>query len=63
MAVPKRRKSRSRRDTRRAHWKVELPNLGECPKCHEPVLSHRVCRSCGTYRGKEIIQQKEAKKD
>ncbi|OGW75949.1 MAG: 50S ribosomal protein L32, partial [Nitrospirae bacterium RIFCSPHIGHO2_02_FULL_40_19] len=26
-----------------------------CPKCQEPILSHRTCPSCGSYRGKKII--------
>lgn len=63
MAVPKKRKSRSKRDMRRSHWKVELPNISECPKCHEPVMPHRVCPECGTYRGRQIVQIKEAKED
>ncbi len=61
MAVPKKRKSRAKRDMRRSHWKVGLPNLGECPKCHEPVLPHRVCPECGYYKGKEIIVEKPKK--
>lgn len=52
MAVPKRRKSRSKRDMRRAqHDKVTAPNLIPCPNCAEPTLPHRVCPSCGHYKG------------
>ena len=28
----------------------------ECPKCKKPVLSHRVCTFCGTYKGREVIE-------
>ena len=28
----------------------------KCPKCGEYNLAHRVCKACGTYRGKEIIK-------
>ncbi len=55
MAVPKRRISKSRRDKRRTHWKLEKPNLISCPQCHELKLPHRVCKSCGYYKGKEIV--------
>ncbi|HXX70141.1 MAG TPA: 50S ribosomal protein L32 [Polyangiaceae bacterium] len=55
MAVPKRRKSRSKRDMRRAqHDKVTAPNLVPCPNCGEPVVSHRACASCGHYRGRQV---------
>lgn len=56
MAVPKRKISKSRRDKRRAaNIKMTAPNIIECPQCHEPNVSHRVCASCGFYDGKEVI--------
>jgi large subunit ribosomal protein L32 len=55
VAVPKRRKSRSKRNMRRAnHDKVTAPNLSPCPKCGEPVVSHRACASCGYYKGRSV---------
>jgi large subunit ribosomal protein L32 len=56
MANPTSRHSRSRRDKRRANWKIIAPNVVECAECKEPTLSHRVCPSCGNYRGKKIIE-------
>ncbi len=57
MAVPKRKTSKARRDKRRSNvWKLDAPGMTKCPKCGEMVLSHRVCRNCGTYKGKEIIK-------
>lgn len=55
MAVPKRKVSKSRRDKRRTHWKLEMPGLARCPQCHEFKLPHRVCKSCGYYKGKEVV--------
>ena len=56
MTVPKRRQSSSKRDMRRAnHDKVTPPNLVPCPNCSAPMVSHRVCRACGTYSGREIL--------
>jgi large subunit ribosomal protein L32 len=55
MAVPKKRQSRTRRDKRRANHKAAKPRLNECPRCHSPRLPHRVCPTCGTYNGREVI--------
>ncbi len=53
MAVPKRKVSKARRDKRRSNvWKLSLPGVTKCPQCGEFILSHRVCRNCGTYAGK-----------
>ena len=56
MPNPTHRHTRSRRDKRRANWKIEAPNVGLCPDCHEPKLPHRICPHCGTYNGKSIIE-------
>ncbi len=58
MAVPKRKVSRARRDSRRSStWKLDAPSLVKCPQCGELTVSHRVCGSCGYYNGKEIIKK------
>jgi large subunit ribosomal protein L32 len=59
MAVPKKRSSRSVRDMRRSHHAIELTAAIEsCPSCGEPKLRHRMCESCGTYRGRQITEPK-----
>ena len=55
MAVPKKRQSSARRDKRRAHDAVSAPRLNECPQCHSPRMPHRVCPTCGTYAGREVV--------
>jgi large subunit ribosomal protein L32 len=55
MAVPKKRTSRTRRDKRRATHRISAARLNECPRCHSPRLPHRVCPTCGTYAGREVI--------
>ncbi|MDI3546480.1 MAG: large subunit ribosomal protein [Halanaerobiales bacterium] len=57
MAVPKRKTSKARKRKRRTHWKLNTPNLVECPQCHELKLSHRVCPACGYYKGKEVVAE------
>ncbi|MGD1995381.1 MAG: 50S ribosomal protein L32 [Anaerolineae bacterium] len=58
-AVPKIRVSRGRRNRRRSHHALTLPNLVPCPQCHEPRLPHRVCPNCGTYRNMQVVEVEE----
>lgn len=61
MAVPKRKTSKARRDKRRSNvWKLDGVNFAKCSRCGELKLAHRVCGSCGFYRGVEVIKPKEA---
>lgn len=55
MAVPKQRKTKSRRNQRRMHIFIKAPLLLSCPKCGKPMLPHRICKNCGYYKGKQII--------
>lgn len=55
MAVPKQRKTKSKRNQRRMHIFLEAPRLTSCPKCGKLVLPHTVCLNCGYYRGIEVI--------
>jgi len=56
-AVPKTKVSRARRDKRRANsFRLKMPGIGECPRCHEVKRLHRACPSCGYYDGREVIK-------
>ena len=59
MALPKRRKSKSKRDMRRAHQKLTAPNLSECRQCGEKKLPHTACPSCGEYKGRTVVETEE----
>ncbi|HLI79558.1 MAG TPA: 50S ribosomal protein L32 [Candidatus Binataceae bacterium] len=54
MQAPKRRTSHSKKNMRRAHDALKPLNPTNCAQCGEPVLPHRVCRHCGTYRGRQL---------
>jgi large subunit ribosomal protein L32 len=56
MPNPKRRHSKRRTSARRTHDSLTRVILAECPNCHEPKLPHRVCPSCGKYKGREVIE-------
>ena len=58
MPLPKRRFSRSRRDKRRTQLNLKVTGLSRCPQCGASVLSHRVCSSCGYYRGRQAVPVK-----
>jgi large subunit ribosomal protein L32 len=55
MAVPKKKMSRSRTRQRKSMWKVARTATIRCPQCSAPKLSHRVCKECGTYKGREVL--------
>lgn len=57
MAVPKKRKSKSRkRMHRRINMKLTLPTMVKCPECGSLTPPHRVCIHCGVYKGISVIQ-------
>ena len=59
MAVPKKRTSKSRKGMRRAHDAVKKTQVSNCPVCKAPKMPHRVCPSCGFYKGREVLVQEE----
>ncbi|MEN9935753.1 MAG: hypothetical protein RLZZ387_2332 [Chloroflexota bacterium] len=59
-AVPKTKVSRHRRGNRRRNQALEAPTLVTCPNCGELRRAHRVCKSCGTYRGRQVVELKSA---
>jgi large subunit ribosomal protein L32 len=62
VAVPKRRTSRMRRNQRRAqHDKVTAPNVIPCPNCGDMMIPHRICGSCGHYKGRAVIATSDDK--
>jgi large subunit ribosomal protein L32 len=59
MAVPKHKTSKSKRDKRRTHQKVDALNLSKCSQCGEAKLAHNACPSCGYYKGRPVVVSKE----
>ncbi len=58
MAVPKRKHSKARRDKRRSNvWKLSMPALMKCSQCGAFKAPHRVCGTCGYYKGREVIKK------
>lgn len=59
MAHPKRKISRTRRDKRRTHHKLEAKPIYIDAISGEATLYHRVCLESGYYRGRQVMEGKE----
>lgn len=64
MPNPKRKHTRSRRDSRRsANWKLDAAAMSPCsnPECGRLKPPHTVCPHCGFYKGKIVLAPKAKK--
>lgn len=57
-AVPRKKVTRHYRGNRRQHQRLDMPTLVVCPKCGSWMRAHRVCKACGTYKGRQVVLQK-----
>jgi large subunit ribosomal protein L32 len=57
MAVPKKKVSKQKRNTRRSHHALTPINLTSCTNCGSPRLPHSVCESCGYYKGRFVPER------
>ncbi len=55
-ALPKRKVARGKRGRRRNHYRLSPVKVVECDTCGEYKLPHRMCKHCGTYKGREIVE-------
>lgn len=62
MAEPKKKLSKTRTHSRRANYKVELPQVTLCPNCKKAIRAHTVCKYCGVYNKKQIINATPVKR-
>ncbi|MFA4842774.1 MAG: 50S ribosomal protein L32 [Candidatus Omnitrophota bacterium] len=62
MPLPKKRHSKARGRRRRTHWKLSGLNLSPCPQCKQPKLPHVVCKVCGYYAGRQVLEIKVKEK-
>ena len=58
MPVPKRKRSRARRDKRFANKGIKVQSFTLCKNCKEPLSPHQACTACGFYKGKKVLSTK-----
>ena len=58
MPVPKRKRSKARRDKRFANKGIQPKAISGCLTCQAPIVPHTVCKECGYYKGKKILKTK-----
>ena len=56
MAVPRQKKSKSRRGNQRSHDALRKPAVSTCPNCDEPKRPHHACPACGWYNGRTVVE-------
>lgn len=58
MPVPKRKRSRTRRDKRFANKGMSVKALARCQNCQESLSPHQACEACGYYKGEKVFETK-----
>ncbi|MGA9530581.1 MAG: 50S ribosomal protein L32 [Candidatus Babeliales bacterium] len=58
MPVPKRKRSRARRDKRFANKGIKVTLFGRCKQCDQVLLPHQACLGCGYYKGAKVMDTK-----
>jgi large subunit ribosomal protein L32 len=58
MPVPKRKRSKRRRDSRFANKGIKVKALATCQSCSEVIRPHQVCNNCGHYKGVKVMDTK-----
>lgn len=55
MAVPRHHMAKGKQLRRRSHLALKPLKLSECAQCKKKILPHLVCKYCGYYKGKEVV--------
>lgn len=62
MPVPKRKRSRARRDSRFANKGIQVKAISGCQNCKDPIAPHTACKKCGFYKGVKVLATKADRK-
>src|SRR3989344_2926653 len=53
--VVRMRHTRSHTKNRRSHHALSARKVFDCKKCGAPTMRHTMCLSCGSYRGRTVV--------
>ena len=62
------RHTRAHTGNRRSHHALKAKKYTKCSNCNQPKETHVVCKNCGFYRGRQVVdlvkkvEKKQAKK-
>ncbi len=56
--VPVKHHTKSKVGRRRSHLALKQAKIFVCPECGAPILPHRICGKCGSYKGKVVKKPK-----
>jgi large subunit ribosomal protein L32 len=59
MAVPKRKTSKARRDSRRSHHALDAENWVEDSHTGEPKRRHHIDLKTGMYKGRQVLEERD----
>ncbi len=64
MAVPRHHMAKGKQLRRRSHLALKANALVKCAHCGKMIMPHQVCKFCGFYKGREVLNvlAKELKK-
>lgn len=60
MSVPKQRHSQGRVNRKRVQYQQKPKVIEVCADCGASKAPHRVCSTCGKYKGKEVLDTKKS---
>lgn len=63
MPVPKRKRSRARRDSRHANRALKVKVFTKCQQCQHPLPTHQACAECGYYKGAKVLRTKDERSE
>lgn len=58
MPVPKRKRSKARRDSRFANKALKPKQIASCQQCKSAIAPHQLCKECGYYKGVKVVTTK-----